>query len=154
MQADLFAHIRIHAYLQSEFENLYPGLGRSAKMTDIAHKAAALAKDSRTTLKKLEGVAQRTEMVSDIFDHIKRQIGKKGSMEAWNKGGFGEALLTFFENDLNAKAKELSSMQVLTFPGISRDEVHLRIWLELVRSAIAHLVAHSQFSGAREQQHA
>jgi hypothetical protein len=153
MSNELLAQATIRHLLRHEQEKLYPGPKAFPEMKELAELAIKVFGDTKThtSLQKLEGLALRTDLVTDILDFVKRQTGKSGSAKLWGDHGFGRKLVDLIEKVLRPRAVELGKGKEFTEmkPNpYSPDELMLLIWLELTRSAISHLVAHARFATA------
>ncbi len=154
MSNELLVQAAIRQLLRFEQERLYPhGMKVMPEIKALAENAQAIfgQEKAHTSLQKLEGLALRTDLVTDILDFVKRQTGKKGSSERWQARHFGRDLVEFLEGPLRKRADELACSPVLArISGNSHtpEELRLLIWLELTRETISHLVAHARFAAA------
>ncbi|RCK78239.1 MAG: hypothetical protein OZSIB_1616 [Candidatus Ozemobacter sibiricus] len=154
MSNELLVQATIRHLLRAEQERLYPhGAKAMPEIKTLAEKAQRVFghEKGHTSLQKLEGLALRTDLVTDILDFVKRQTGKKGSAERWQTERFGFELVALIEGPLQRRAEELAKSPALTqLPNqpYRPDELRLLVWLELTRTAISHLVAHARFAAA------
>lgn len=99
----------------------------------------------RSQVHSLENIAYSTDRLSDIYDFLKKQIGRPGKLgQRWRHRGVGQDLLNALSG-LNRKARDIANIVRADYPEAIDDDAGRRIHLELCREYLKHVAAHYQY---------
>ncbi len=104
-------------------------------------------KKGMTQVRNLENIAYSTDRLSDIYDFLKKQMGRPGKLgEHWRHEGVGRELLdslTWLRKQARKIANDVKDKHA---QGVN-DDTERQIHLTLCREYVKHVAAHYQYAG-------
>lgn len=98
-----------------------------------------------TQVRNLENVAYSTDRLSDIYDLLKKQIGRSDQGKRWRHQGVGQEILDALSG-LGREARQIANQVDKDNPDLPR-QVHLA----LIREYVKHLAAHYLYAGVTKE---
>lgn len=104
----------------------------------------------RAQVHGLENIAYSTDRLSDIYDFLKKQMGRPGKLgQRWRRENVGQDLLSALSG-LSREANQIARTVAAEYPEAIDDDASRRIHLELCREYLKHVAAHYQYGEAVE----
>lgn len=91
----------------------------------------------KSQLKKLENTGNSALKITDIYNYIKRQTGKDGKAQNWNKEQFGTSLLQKLQGVERDEGENICTLLAINVPE-DRMEVNLMLAREFIRQMVIH----------------
>lgn len=111
-----------------------------------------------TQIRNLENIAYSTDRLSDIYDFLKKQMGRPGKLgRQWRHQGVGQDLLSTLmdlrrktrKKDKECKgAREIVEEVRKKYPEGVDEDTERQVHLMLCREYLKHVVAHYLYTGA------
>jgi hypothetical protein len=103
-------------------------------------------------IRNLENIAYSTDRLSDIYDFLKRQMGRPGDLgKKWQYQGVGQDLLNTLA-DLHKSAREIVGEVRREYSQGVDEDTERRVHLMLCREYLKHVAAHYLYTGAVENE--
>ncbi len=106
--------------------------GRACKFGGLA--AQVIGEDKRAQITGLEGVANDSMKVTDVFNYIKTRTARQ---REWREQNFGFDLLAYLEKDMGSKRNELIGKLAIARDTQESQEVYILLIREFVRQLAA-----------------
>ncbi len=101
-----------------------------------------------TQIRNLENIAYSTDRLSDIYDFLKKQMGRPGDLgKIWRHQGVGQELLKTL-SDLRKEAQEIVKGVRQAHPQGVDEDTERQVDLMLCREYLKHIAAHYLYTGA------
>ena len=99
-------------------------------------------------IRNLENIAYSTDRLSDIYDFLKKQMGRPGDLgKKWRDQDVGQELLKTLSG-LRKKAREIVKEVRQAYPQGVGDDTERQVHLMLCREYLKHVAAHYLYTGA------
>ena len=148
-QQKTHARLRIEQAIWQKSDSYFESLFDEKAENSPAKKLRAAFSDTEkgtTQVRNLENIAYTTGKLSDIYDFLKRQMGRPGKLgEQWRNDNVGQDLLTELSG-LQKDAQEIKDEVKKKFPLGVGDDTARQIHLRLCQEYIKHVAAHFQYA--------
>jgi len=124
--------VRAVALAADQHYNDAERIGRAA-----AQSFAEQGRGGRSQVTGLEAVANSALRVTEIFNYIKKQVGKDSKGESWRRNDFGRNLLEFLDQKLSKTVSEFD-IQPPVQDGAERQRAHLLLARAFLQAVAAH----------------
>jgi hypothetical protein len=148
-QQQALARLAIQKAVAQKSDELYEKYYEKDSSSSPAAKLLTAFRDAEkgmTQVRNLENIAYSTGKLSDIYDFLKKQMGRPGDLGAqWRREGVGQQLL----NDLTAlrkDAKEIADQVRGKYAAGTGDDTERQVHLMLCREYVKHVAAHYQYA--------
>lgn len=131
--------------IQREIAKASDGFFKSAESPAEKLRAAGL---DNSQVRGLENIAYCTDRLSDIYDFLKKQMGRPGKLgPKWRHDNVGRDLLDALTG-LSRNAGDIANIVHSEYPAALDEDAERRIHLDLCREYLKHVAAHYQYSEA------
>jgi len=98
-------------------------------------------------IRNLENIAYSTDRLSDIYDFLKKQVGRPGKLgQQWRQDGVGQELLNTLTS-LRKRAREIVKGVRQEYPQGVDEDTERQVHLMLCREYLKHVAAHYLYTG-------
>ena len=99
-------------------------------------------------IRNLENIAYSTDRLSDIYDFLKKQMGRSGKLgEQWRHDGVGQELLSTLMGLRKSASTIVKGVPQEYSQGVGED-TERQVHLMLCREYLKHVAAHYLYTGA------
>lgn len=148
-QQQMLAQLAIQKAVARKSDERYEksyGEGITNSPADQLLSAFKGAEKGMTQVRNLENIAYSTGKLSDIYDFLKKQMGRPGDLgQQWRRDGVGQRLLKEL-SDLRTDAKNIVEEVKKAYQEGIEDDTVRQVHLMLCREYIKHVAAHYQYA--------
>jgi len=123
----------------------------SDKLFERAQGSAEVLRSARlesSQIHNLENIAYSTDRISDIYDFLKKQMGRPGNLgQKWRHKGIGQKLLEDLSR-LHDRARKIVRCLKEKYPQGVDEDTERQVHLLLCQEYLKHVAAHYFYAGA------
>lgn len=153
-QQQVLAQLAIQKAVARKSDEKYEKLFIEGTTNSPADQLKSAFKDAEkgiTQVRNLENIAYSTGKLSDIYDFLKKQMGRPGDLgQQWRRDGVGQKLLKDL-SDLRADAKNIVEELKKDYQEGIEDDTVRQVHLMLCREYIKHVAAHYQYASKERE---
>jgi len=149
-QQRVMAHLAIRRAVAQASDSLFgKAEGPAEKLRDAFRKEQ---EKGTTQIRNLENIAYSTDRLSDIYDFLKKQIGRPGELgKKWRHQGVGQELLDTLPR-LRQNARAIVKDVKQLYPQGVDEDTERQVHLMLCREYLKHVAAHYLYIGAMKNE--